>query len=377
MITVRNLGAVALLFFLPLSGAAQALDPEAAVRAFLSPGGTAAAESSVTWEAAAMEGSDLVVRGAKSTISANGKKTGTNTIAEIRFTDVTETGNGHYAASGAVFTDVNTSGDVGAEINFPEIRLTGVRTRDASNDKLPLPVTYEKVETGNISINVPADNIRITIATARVTMADFMDDLPTSGTLDVTGIDVPLSAFPPGPSSPSALGYEKNLVFDVSARGSARPETSGFALEDLTFSGADIGTLSLSVDMDNYPNFANIAQPDPMEMMAVTLKSITIRYVDNSFAVRVLDLMAQTQGMQRHEYAQQLSAALPFMLMAINNPGFQDQVVAAAESFLANPGTLEIGINPAKPLSAAEIVGLAQTAPQTLPDILNVSVKAK
>ena len=377
MIKVRAIGAAAFLLILPLSGAARALDPEAAAKAFLSPGETGDTKSVVTWDSAAMDGSDVVITGAKVSVSADGTTAGSNTVSRIRLVNVTETGNGHFTASSAVYTDMRSTIENNVSVVVPEINMTGLRTRDASGDKLPLPVTYESATAANITIDAPAENVKVTIAEANMTMADFNGDLPTSGTLNITGIDVPLSAFPPGPTSPAALGYEKNLVFNVVASGKVRPETSGFALEDLTFSGADVGTLSLSLDMDNYPNLANVEETNPMEMMGVTLISVSIKYVDDTFAVRVLDMMAQAQGMQRAEYAQQMSAALPFMLMAINNQAFQDKVATAAGSFLANPGTIEIRANPAKPMTAAEIMGIAQSAPQTLPDALNVSVEAK
>lgn len=377
MFTVRIAGAAALFLVLPLAGTAQALDPEAAARAFLSPGETSGAKSEITWDSISMDGSDIVLDGVTVKIMADGKSTGNNTIGQIRLSDVSETGNGQYSASGAVYSDMTMAVENNVSFSVPEARMTTLRTRDSSNDKLPMPVTYESAEAQNIVVKGPDQTVKITIADVRMNMSDFQNDIPTSGTLDITGIDVPVSAFPPGPSSPAALGYENNLVFNVSAKGRARPETSGFELEDLTFTGADVGTLSLALDLDNYPNFSSVAEPNPMEIMGMTLKGIAIKYVDDSFAVRILDLMATAQGMQREEYAQQLSAALPFMLMAINNPRFQEQVVSAAGSFLANPGTIEITVNPDKPVTAEEIVGLAQTAPQALPDVLNVTVRAE
>jgi len=114
-----------------------------------------------------------------------------------------------------------------------------------------------------------------------------------------------------------------------------------------------------------------------MEMMNVVLNSISLKYVDDSLAVRVLDMMAKQQGMEREQFAQQMSMALPFMLNAINNQEFQNQVATAAGSFLNNPGTIEVKVKPAKPMSAAEIMGIAQSAPHTLPDELNVTVEAR
>lgn len=377
MKTFRIAGAAALFFVLPITGGALALDPEAAARAFLTPGETTGAETTVTFSSVASEGSDIVVKDVRTSVATGAESTEFGNVAEVRLLNVTETGNGQYAASSAVYSNMTISVEGGFSMLMPKIVMDDLRTRDASADKLPMPVTYRSAVGDNISVTIPAQNVKIAISQLKVTMDDFSGDLPKSGTMAVTGIDVPLSAFPPGPTSPAALGYESNLVFDITARGTARYETSGFSIEDLTLSGSNIGSLSFALDMDNYPNLMNAAEANPMEMMSVVLNSVSIKYTDDSFAVRMLDMVAQQQGMKREEYAQQMSMALPFMLSAINNQEFQNKVANAAGTFLQNPGTIELNVKPAKPLSAAEIMGIAQSAPQTLPDELNVTVEAR
>ena len=73
---------------------------------------------------------------------------------------------------------------------------------------------------------------------------------------------------------------------------------------------------------------------------------LTIRYDDHSLAGRVLDFLAKQQGLARADYAKQISDALPFLLIALNNPGFQEQVAAAVSSFLQDPKSLTIEIAP-------------------------------
>ena len=82
------------------------------------------------------------------------------------------------------------------------------------------------------------------------------------------------------------------------------------------------------------------------------------------------------QGLTREDYAKQIAGALPFLLAALNNQAFQNKVAGALGAFLQDPKSLTIKLAPASPVTGGEIMALAGTAPQTLPDRLNASVTA-
>lgn len=366
--------ALILLAYVP---GASALDPEAAAKAFLTPAETSGADVTVTLGDVSQDGSDIIVKDIRTKTMADGKETALGVISEVRLIDVTETGDGQFAATGAVYSDLSLQVDDKLDIKIPEARVDDLKTRNSDGDKLPMPVVYRSAEAGNITVDVKDINATITIDQAKFMLDDFSGDLPASGNMVITGIKVPSGAFPPGPTSPQALGYEGDIVFAINASGQARFASSGFALEEMTISAPEVGTLTFALDMDNYPDLLNKENPNPMEMLNVTLNSISLKYIDDSLAVRILDQMAEQQGMEREQFAQQMSMALPFMLSAINNQEFQDEVATAAGKFLTEPGTIEVNVKPAKPMSAAEIMGIAQSAPHTLPDELNVSVEAR
>jgi hypothetical protein len=359
------------------TGGAFALDPEAAAKAFLTPAKSSGSEVSITFGTVSEEGSDVVVKDVKTSAVVDGKETAVGVVSEVRLINVAETGDGQYSADSAVYTDMTFAVEDKMELTIPKILIEELKTRNADGDKIPMPVVYRAAESDNISVLVKEANVMIGVSRVEVMLDDFQGDLPSSGTMNITAIDVPVSAFPPGPNSPQALGYEGNLTVNVNASGRARYDTSGFALEEMTISAEDMGALTFALDMDNYPNLLNTDNPNPMEMMSVMLHSIELKYVDDSLAVRILDMMAKQQGMEREQFAQQMSMALPFMLSAINNQEFQNEVATAAGAFLTNPGTIEVTVKPAKPMSAGEIMGIAQSAPHTLPDQLNVKIEAR
>ncbi len=69
-----------------------------------------------------------------------------------------------------------------------------------------------------------------------------------------------------------------------------------------------------------------------------------------------------------------LVGSLPLALAYLQNAEFQAQVTAAVKNFLENPKSLRIAIAPPAPVPATQILGAAMGAPQTLPQVLNLSV---
>ena len=113
-----------------------------------------------------------------------------------------------------------------------------------------------------------------------------------------------------------------------------------------------------------------------MILSQISVQALTIRYSDDSLAGKILEAAATKQGTTREQYAQQLAGALPFFLSMIQNPAFQNKVAAAVGQFLTEPKSLTISVQPDRPISGAELFGLVQTAPQTLPDVLGASIEA-
>jgi len=113
-----------------------------------------------------------------------------------------------------------------------------------------------------------------------------------------------------------------------------------------------------------------------MTLSQLTVQSLKLHYSDDSLAGKILEAAAAKQGTTREQYAQQLAGALPFFLSMIQNPEFQNKVAAAVGQFLTDPKSLTISVQPERPISGAELFGLVQTAPQTLPDVLGASIES-
>ena len=280
--------------------------------------------------------------------------------ATVTVTDGTIEGDDvNGAVSSAVMTDVTIltadiikAGNLDQGLLYRTATVTGFRF--LPKDKLG-EVTVEKleIETGNI-VDYQAQASRGT----------------------VTGVRIPVELAQQGPMSPQSLGYEE-IVLDVNWDGARDPDTQVAKIDTLAIAMRDGGSLTISGALGNVPA---VRPKEPQESMMtlsqLTVQSLKLHYSDDSLAGKILEAAAAKQGTTREQYAQQLAGALPFFLSMIQNPEFQNKVAAAVGQFLTEPKSLTISVQPERPISGAELFGLVQTAPQTLPDVLGASIEA-
>ena len=190
------------------------------------------------------------------------------------------------------------------------------------------------------------------------------------------GIVIPPEMFAGTAFDPSSLGYDA-ITLNMSWDGGLDPDTNVLTVRHLEIAMEDGGRLSFEGRVGNVPVAPTGEGVDASGIATrLDVHDLTLRYVDDSLAGRILDSQAKLQGVPTEQYAQQLSAALPFLLMAINNPEFQNQVVSAIGTFLTNPQSLTIRVAPEAPVSGAEILQTLGSAPQTLPEKLNATISA-
>lgn len=173
------------------------------------------------------------------------------------------------------------------------------------------------------------------------------------------------------------------------------PKSGDLSLEPFTLDFQNAGKFDLSYLIKGYtPAFAKqlnqiqsqmAAKPDQASQsgMAIigllsqlSIGSLDIKFTDASLTNKLLDYYAKQNGTTREQLADGLGQMAPAMLASLNNPEFQAQVAAAVASFLKDPKSLSISVNPAQPIPATQILGAAMGAPQTLPNVLQLKVTA-
>ncbi len=352
---------------------AAAIEPEAAARAL----GTALAsgtDNAAHFERATQQGSDVVIEGL-----AFGDREGVNSVRFARavIQAPEEGGDAVFTSPQVTLSDGTVSGDSSGTVE--NAILTNVRVLSAERlqeQALTQGVVYESAEALGIRVRgreAPAD---VTIERILINAENIVDDAPQESNGRVEGIVIPPEMFAGTAFDPSSLGYDA-ITLNMSWDGGLDPDTNVLTVRHLEIAMEDGGRLSFEGRVGNVPVAPTGEGVDASGIATrLDVHDLTLRYVDDSLAGRILDSQAKLQGVPTEQYAQQLSAALPFLLMAINNPEFQNQVVSAIGTFLTNPQSLTIRVAPEAPVSGAEILQTLGSAPQTLPEKLNATISA-
>ncbi|WP_425087271.1 hypothetical protein [Stappia sp.] len=253
----------------------------------------------------------------------------------------------------------------------------------ASNGADAITPTYSRAELTNIVIDANDDG-RVPVSRV-VAVIDTMDGgLPTSGSISVEGIEITADTLDDEERKAlSDLGYE-SLTLSFQMEADWKPDTGELAIDRLTLSGENAGTLNAALRINGLTREVleqlDAAQDSPEQamglMQGLLVESVSLRIDNDSIVDRVLENQAKEAGATREVFVEQLTGALPFMLSMLNNAEFQAKVAGAATAFLKDPKSLSASAMPAAPVPFAQILGTAMMAPQSLPDILGVTITA-
>ena len=111
-------------------------------------------------------------------------------------------------------------------------------------------------------------------------------------------------------------------------------------------------------------------------MQQLTFHEAEIAFTDDSLTGKILNYVAERQGMSADAVANQAKAIMPFALAQLNNPELTKMVTEAVSNFLDDPQSLRITATPTEPVPFALIMAGAMSAPENLPQTLGVTVTA-
>jgi hypothetical protein len=390
---------------LVLASPSFAIEPEEAADALLAVM-TAGVGTEADYDEAVQEGSDVVIRGLTVTRGAveaaesdgadgeeesgtgsggeadgaedgAGAEEGTVTFQEARIESPTDSDNGIFESPRITFTGATLEGN--ASGTFAGATLTDVRVLDPKTVPGNDPgegMLFRTAELNDLSVTPEGKTAAVTVDRIFMETGDVVDNVPQSNKGSVENLTIPPEVFAGNNVGPQTIGYE-NVVLGMTWDGSRDLAARTVNVRDFTLSMQDGGEFSISAILGKLPAPSAMNDADASAKASeVEVHTITLRYDDNSLAGRILDYLAQQQGITRQAYADQIAAALPFMMAALNNPEFQNEVSTALGAFLKDPQSLTVKIEPPAPISATEIMSIAGSAPGTLPDRLNASVTA-
>jgi hypothetical protein len=342
------------------------------------------------YDGVTQSGRDVTISGLRTSIDEGSAKSRL-TIGETTISGGQLTGEGGLSAATLTMGGVNIENldededvTVTAEnIVISDPVLASPAKVKASNGADAITPTYSRAVLTNVVIDA-ADEGRVPVSRI-VAVIDAMDGgLPTSGSINVEGIEITADSLDDEERKAlSDLGYE-SLTLSFQMNADWKPETGELAIDRLTLSGENAGTMNATLRINGLTREVleqlDAAQDNPEQamglMQGLLVESISLRIDNDSIVDRVLENQAKEAGATREVFVEQLTGALPFMLSMLNNAEFQAKVAGAATAFLKDPKSLSASAMPAAPVPFAQILGTAMMAPQSLPDILGVTITA-
>ncbi len=305
---------------------------------------------------------------------------------------------GGYTIDSVTFENVDLRQDK-TEIRASDLVMSGVTVpASTTGNSLASVLLYEEATTGPIEVKVDGKSVA-SIGSSKLT-TDVSDDEKTVGfDLQVADIKADLSTIddPATKQTISDLGVT-SLDGKISMVGSWELEPGTLAIEEYAFDFANVGKLDMSISLSGYtldfvrsanetakameanPNKQEAEQAANLAMLGLmqrlTFNSAMIRFEDAGITEKGLDVAGKSQGTSGDQMAQMIKAMTPIMLAQYNIPELQNALSQAVNTYLDNPGSLTITAQPQNPVPFPMILGAGMGAPNTLPQVLGVTVKA-
>jgi hypothetical protein len=345
---------------------------------------------------------DVEVNGATVTLKAvtlgddkGGRRTA---IGDIVLEGVAEAGNGGYTIEKARFADVNVT-EGKTTITARDLYLSGVvvpATVDAGT--IDSVLFYDEAHSGPVDVTVEGKPVAA-IRETSIAMEREDDNSGISFTGSVDGIFADLGTIddPKSKAAIDSLGLAKiNGTMTMEGSWEAGPGTldvTEYAIDldsvgrlDLAFSisGYTLAFIKsvqeTTAAMEANPNKEAAQQAAGLAalglMQQISFNSAEISFEDDGVTNRALDYSGRSQGVSGEQMAMMIKGMAPLFLAQLNVPSLQNSLSAAINSFLDDPKNFTITAAPTNPVPLPMIIGAAQAAPNSLPDMLGVSVSA-
>lgn len=319
-------------------------------------------------------------------------------LGDITLSGVEEEDDGGYYIGQAEFDDVNVTTEEGS-LSIVDLEMTGlVIPAELAYESLDDIMFYESFSTGEITASQAGQEV-FSMSGVDVNVDRAGDNSAVDVVMVGSGMRIDLSQVKDAKAKEalSQLGYQ-TLTGDMKIDAGWEVDSGTFNMREYSLTLNDVGRLAMALEISGYTlEFINAMQqaqaaaaanPDPQAaqqamgfammgmMQQLTFNSASVRFDDASLTRRALDFAGKQQGVSGEQMGQALKGMLPLMLGQLGIPALQQQISAAANVYLDNPGNITITAKPAQPVAVPVIMGAGMGNPKSLVDLLNVQVTA-
>lgn len=341
------------------------------------------------------DGSNVTLEGAQMTATGSEApiKLGTITMEGVE-----EDGDGGYTVETVSFEDINVT-EAETTVTAKDLSISGVSIPGkVVPGTLESLLMYESASTGPVSVAAKGKEVfSMSGMEANVTRMDDDAGLEFDATMSDLKADLTSVEDPKTKEALDKIGLH-TLDGKVSMSGSWELASGKLAVDEYAFDFKDVGRLNLSLAFSGYtldflknmqdalktaeanPNKEEANAAMGMAMMGLvqqlTFDKASISFEDASITKKLLDYAGSEQGVTGDQMAQSLKGLVPIMIAQLNMPDLQNQISAAVNTYLDDPKSLTISAEPKEPVPFPMIMGAAMGAPQTIPQVLGVTVTA-
>ena len=346
--------------------------------------------------------SNVTVDGSTVTMeSAELKATGSEApvkLGTITMDGVEEDGDGGYTVETVSFQDINVT-EADSTVSAKDLAISGVIIPgEVVSGTLESLLMYESATAGPVSVTSKGKEVfSMSGMEANIKRMDADAGLEFDATFSDLKADLTSVEDPKAKDTLAKLNMQ-TLEGKVTMSGSWELASGKLAVDEYAFDFKDVGRLNLALEFSGYtldflkgmqeavkaaetnPNKEEANAAMGMSMMGLvqqlTFNSASISFEDASITKKLLDYAGSEQGVSGDQMAQSLKGLIPIMLAQLNMPELQNQIAEAANAYLDDPKSITISAEPKEPVPFPMIMGAAMGAPQTIPQVLGVTVTA-
>lgn len=313
----------------------------------------------------------------------------------MTFDGVEETPEGGYFVEEVRVPDVEFTED-GMRLLIEDISVSGLEIPEepGADQTFEDMVLYEQARSGPISVSL-GDTVVFRMDELVVDVARKPDDSGLDTMVRGNGIFIDLSTVddPAARAAIDGMGYGQ-LTGSMMLNAGWTAETGEVDLADFTVTFDDLGSIATAFNISGYTlEFIESVQETEAAsagggteeatgmamlglMQQLTLNSASVRFEDDGLTARMLDYYGEQQGVEAEQMALAIKGMLPLFLGQVEDEAFREELRAAVNTFLDDPQSLTISAEPENPVPFATLVGAGMTEPQSLTDVLGLTIWA-